>query len=128
MSLKGDDEAATLASASASDSDAGSETEASTRNDKKSPIKGTTSKPSQTAPRELTRREREAMEKEKARQHFLKIKEKEDAARLAVIRKRREEEAARHAAEQKGIYSSPPTVYMLIVRIAKEEALLTRRR
>lgn len=54
------------------------------------------------APRELSRREREAIERERARQHFLKMKEKEDAARLAVIRKRREEEAALHAAELKG--------------------------
>ncbi|PJF17088.1 hypothetical protein PSACC_03110 [Paramicrosporidium saccamoebae] len=63
------------------------------------------------APRELTRREREAIEKEQARQHFLKMKEQEDRERLAVIRKRREEEAAQHAAEQK----------------AKEEARFARR-
>lgn len=59
-----------------------------------------------TAPRELTRREREAIERERARQHYLKMKEKEDAARLAIIRKRREEEAALHAAEQKGTRST----------------------
>jgi len=50
---------------------------------------------------ELTRREREAIEKERARQHFLKMKEKEDGARLAVIRKQREEAAAAAAAEKK---------------------------
>jgi len=49
---------------------------------------------------ELTRREREAIEKERARQHFLKMKEKEDAARLAVVRKQREEAAAKAAAEK----------------------------
>lgn len=56
-------------------------------------------------PKEMTRREREAVEKERARQHYLMMKEKEDAARLAVIRRRREEEALLHAAEQKGILS-----------------------
>ena len=50
---------------------------------------------------ELTRREREAIEKERARQHFLKMKEKEDGARLAVIRKQREEAAAKAAEEKK---------------------------
>lgn len=50
---------------------------------------------------ELSRREREAIEKERARQHFLKMKEKEDAARLAEIRKKREQEAAAHAAALK---------------------------
>ena len=57
-----------------------------------------TNQPSNTKPRELTRREREALEKEQARQHFLKMKQKEDAERLAQIRKKREEEAAAHAA------------------------------
>ena len=51
-------------------------------------------------PHEMTRKEREAIEKERARQHYLKMKEREDAARLAVIKKRREEEAARAAAEK----------------------------
>lgn len=50
-------------------------------------------------PEEMSRREREAMEKERARQHFLAMKQKEDAARLAEIKKRREEEAARRSAE-----------------------------
>jgi hypothetical protein len=50
---------------------------------------------------ELTRREREAIEKERARQHFLKMKEKEDGARLAIIKKQREEAAAKAAAEKK---------------------------
>ncbi len=65
---------------------------------------GPAAPPSTTAkePRELSRREREAIEKERAKQHFLKMKEKEDAARLAIIRKKREEEAARFSAEQKG--------------------------
>lgn len=49
---------------------------------------------------ELTRREREAIDKERARQHFLKMKEKEDAGRLAVVRKQREEAAAKAAAEK----------------------------
>jgi hypothetical protein len=49
---------------------------------------------------ELTRREREAIEKERARQHFLKMKEKEDAARLALVKKQREEAAAKAAAEK----------------------------
>ena len=52
-------------------------------------------------PKELSRKEREAIEKERARQHFLKMKEKEDAERLAVIRRRREEEALLRAAETK---------------------------
>ena len=47
--------------------------------------------------KELSRREREAIQKEQARQHYLKMKEKEDAARLALIRKQREEAAAQHA-------------------------------
>ena len=68
--------------------------------DKPVPSAEKNSKPKE--PRELTRREREAIEKERARQHYLKMKEIEDAARLAIIRKRREEEAARHAAELKG--------------------------
>lgn len=58
--------------------------------------------PSGGQPRELTRREREAIQKEQARQHYLKMKEKEDAARLAIIRKQREEAAAKHAEEQRG--------------------------
>ena len=62
-------------------------------------------------PKELTRKEREAIEKEQARQHFLKMKQKEDAARLLLVKKKREEEAAAHAAATK----------------AKEEARLTRR-
>lgn len=49
---------------------------------------------------ELTRREREAIEKERARQHFLKMKEKEDAARLTLVKKQREEAAAKAAAEK----------------------------
>lgn len=58
-------------------------------------------KPAQPkAPHELTRKEREAIEKERARQHFLKVKEKEDAGRLAIIRKQREEAAAAAAAEK----------------------------
>ena len=58
-------------------------------------------KPAQSkAPNELTRKEREAIEKERARQHFLKVKEKEDAGRLAIIRKQREEAAAAAAAEK----------------------------
>jgi membrane protein involved in colicin uptake len=73
-------------------------------NEKKAPLP-----PSR--PKELTRREREAIEKEQARQHFLKMKQKEDAARLLLIKKRREEEAAAHAAATK----------------AKEEARLVRR-
>lgn len=56
---------------------------------------------SKKVPAEMTRREREAMEKEQARQHYLKMKAKEDAERLAIIRKKREEDAARHAAEEK---------------------------
>ena len=51
------------------------------------------------APKELSRRDREAMQKEQARQHYLKMKEKEDAARLALVRKQREEAAAKHAEE-----------------------------
>lgn len=54
---------------------------------------------SNSAPKsgEMSRRDREAMQKEQARQHYLKMKEKEDGARLAVIRKQREEAAAQHA-------------------------------
>lgn len=63
------------------------------------------------APRELTRREREALEKKRAHEHYLKMKAKEDAARLAIIKKKREEQAAMHAAEQQ----------------AKEDAKLSRR-
>lgn len=62
-------------------------------------------------PHEMSRREREAIEKERARQHFLKMKEKEDAARLAIIKKQREEAAAAAAAAKK----------------AKEEASMRRR-
>jgi len=76
--------------------------------DKPAPSAEKNSKPKE--PRELTRREREAIEKERARQHYLKMKEVEDAARLAIIKKRREEEAARHAAELKG-----KNVYLVIV-------------
>ena len=47
--------------------------------------------------KELSRRDREAIQKEQARQHYLKMKEKEDAARLALVRKQREEAAAQHA-------------------------------
>lgn len=61
----------------------------------------TTTKPTPSAitkpAAELSRREREAIQKEQARQHYLKMKEKEDAARLALIRKQREEAAAQHA-------------------------------
>ena len=53
------------------------------------------------APKELSRREREAIQKEQARQHYLKMKEKEDAARLALVRKQREEAAAKHAEEMR---------------------------
>lgn len=67
------------------------------------PASTSTSTPSSSsstsAPKELTRREREAIQKEQARQHYLKMKEKEDAARLALVRKQREEAAARHAEE-----------------------------
>lgn len=52
-------------------------------------------------PRELTRREREALEKERARQHFLKMKAKEESERLAAVRRQREEAAAAHAAALK---------------------------
>jgi hypothetical protein len=84
------------------------ETDSESGEEEVEPVKPAATK---KAPRELSRREREAIEKERARQHFLKMKEKEDAERLAVIRKRREEEAAQHAAEQK----------------AKEEARFARR-
>jgi len=57
--------------------------------------------------REVTRREREAAEKEQARQHYLRMKEKEDAARLAVVRKQREEAAMRHAEEQRAKQRRP---------------------
>lgn len=71
-------------------------------NPNRAPVQAEDTRPaSQKAPHELTRREREAIEKERARQHFLKMKEKEDAARLAVIRKQREEAAAAAAAEKK---------------------------
>lgn len=52
-------------------------------------------------PKELSRREREAIEKERAKQYYLQMKEKEDAARLAVIRKQREAAAQKHAIELK---------------------------
>jgi hypothetical protein len=52
-------------------------------------------------PAELTRKQREAIEKERAREHFLKMKAKEESERLAIIRKQREEAAAAHAASIK---------------------------
>jgi hypothetical protein len=63
---------------------------------------GTAKAPASAAPSngkapEMSRREREAIQKEQARQHYMKMKEKEDAARLALIRKQREEAAAAHA-------------------------------
>lgn len=48
---------------------------------------------------EMSRKEREAMEKAAAHQRFLAFKAKEDAARLAQIKKKRDEDAAKHAAE-----------------------------
>ncbi len=56
---------------------------------------------SANAPKEISRREREAIQKEQARQHYLKMKEKEDGARLALVRKERAEAAAKHAEELK---------------------------
>jgi hypothetical protein len=53
------------------------------------------------APRELTRKEREAIEAQKAREHYLKMKAKTDLARLEQVKKRREEEAAKQAALQR---------------------------
>ena len=50
---------------------------------------------------ELSRRDREAIQKEQARQYYLKMKDKEDAARLALVRKEREAAAAKHAEELK---------------------------
>lgn len=56
------------------------------------------SKPSASSgANELSRREREAIQKDQARQHYMKMKEKEDAARLNLIRKQRVEAAAQHA-------------------------------
>lgn len=52
-----------------------------------------------SGPKEVSRRDREAMQKEQARQHYMKMKEKEDGARLALVRKQREEAAAKHAEE-----------------------------
>jgi hypothetical protein len=65
----------------------------------KTPATKPTTTPS--APKEMSRREREAVQKEQARQHYMKMKEKEDGARLAIIRKQREEAAAKHAEEQR---------------------------
>jgi hypothetical protein len=58
--------------------------------------------PASNAPKELSRRDREAIQKEQARQHYMKMKEKEDGARLALVRKQREEAAAAHAEALKG--------------------------
>lgn len=63
------------------------------------PSTGHGSRPQQ--PRELTRREREAIEKERARQYYLQKKQEEDAARLAIVRKQREAEAARQEATRR---------------------------
>ena len=52
---------------------------------------------SSSGTKEVSRREREAAQKEQARQHYMKMKEKEDGARLALIRKQREEAAVQHA-------------------------------
>ncbi|CAI2169427.1 18745_t:CDS:2 [Funneliformis geosporum] len=59
------------------------------------------------APREMTRKEREAAEKEAARQRYWKLhlegktdQAKSDLARLAVIKKQREEAALQRKAEQ----------------------------
>ena len=57
--------------------------------------------PKLDAPRELTRKEREAIEAQKAREHYLKMKAKTDMARLEQVKRRREEEAAKHAASQR---------------------------
>ena len=50
----------------------------------------------------MSRREREDIQKEQARQHYIKMKEKEDGARLALVRKQREEAAAAHAEALRG--------------------------
>ncbi|XP_043242042.1 28 kDa heat- and acid-stable phosphoprotein-like isoform X1 [Amphibalanus amphitrite] len=60
------------------------------------------------APQQLSRREREAIEKEKARQHYQKLhaqgktaEAQADLARLAIIRKQREEAAKKREEEKK---------------------------
>lgn len=50
---------------------------------------------------ELSRREREVIEKERARQYYLLKKQEEDAKRLTEIRARREEEARKAEQERK---------------------------
>lgn len=75
-----------------------------------------------SAPREPSRREREEIQKEQARQHYLKMKEKEDGARLAAIRKQREEDAARHAEAQRGTLRRDEKIGDLFYIVAKEMA------
>lgn len=90
------------------ESSSGSEVEAAVSTKPKpgnAPTTSNASKPSgakpqpstSNAPKEMSRRDREALQKEQARQHYLKMKEKEDSARLALVRKQREEAAAAHA-------------------------------
>lgn len=60
-------------------------------------------------PRQLSRREREEIEKQKAKEHYMKMhlagktdQAKADLARLAIIRKQREEAARKKEEERKG--------------------------
>lgn len=54
-------------------------------------------------PKELTRKEKEMIQHEQNKQHYLKMKAKEDAERLKIIRKKREDDAlnAKKDAEEK---------------------------
>lgn len=85
---------------------AGSKDKTPNKGDRPSPATGS-GKPASTPGSGSSRREREAIEKEQARQYYLRMKEKEDAGRLALVRKQREEAAAKYAEEQRAKQRRP---------------------
>ncbi|KAF0313637.1 heat- and acid-stable phosphoprotein [Amphibalanus amphitrite] len=100
---RGEESESESGSGSGSESDSSSEEEQKQRNKKLSQLNV-----EEKAPQQLSRREREAIEKEKARQHYQKLhaqgktaEAQADLARLAIIRKQREEAAKKREEEKK---------------------------
>lgn len=70
---------------------------------------------------ELSRREREELEKQRAQAHYQKLhaegktdQARADLARLAIIKQHRAEAAARREAEKKGTFSNRNDVFMAL--------------